>query len=403
MAYFIIFVTFFSSLFYSYRFKKKHDILLVLPIFYNVIVLYTILGTMVLEYAKDTPFSLYYLVSDDSLYNASFMFIFSSFCFYIGTTLVRRARRPKNKLEVNRVVVKAQKFLVCAILVVYLIYILGYGAESLVFRNGYIDANDVRNKSILTLFFALSPVVTLLIPFIKSSSLRYFVYLVCFLVLFSSSARAMILIPALYIVGSFVRDKKLGSKILLTNAALIIVCLIFALQIRYYPFHGLIPNLSALFTRGVDLDYLLVGLNYGLSFSLFGTAYILENFTHDSMAFFASINPLPSRFVNIAHMVEAQRMLGTSPMSALSALSLYGNMGVASFYFVTGFFYSFILKKLDNKTVLYFGVVGMVMLFTLFSVQYNLRGSSRFFYYTILIFGVYMVAKRVRIKKTRSL
>lgn len=395
MAYFIIFLTFISILFYLYRFQKTNDILLLLPIFYNFVVLYVVFGVYVLTYATEDPFHLYSQISNTDVYNASFLFIISSFCFYIGGALFKKKRsRQATVNNKNNVFIRYQKILILLILTIYLLFVVGYGAEGLVYRRGYVDSSFEHNKTIILIFHIVAPFVTILIPFIKTNALKYLTYLMCFLILFSSSSRYIVLVPFLYVLGTFLRYNKVKLNIIFLNGCLIFLSLIFVLQIRFYTFHGLIPNLMALFTKGIDIEYLFLGLNYVFSFSLFGVSYVLKNFTHDNVAFLISINPLPSRFINIKYMVLVQEMKRTAPMSAVSILALAGYPILISFYLATGFCFSFIHKRMEGKTFFYYLIVCLFIMFTLFSIQYNLRGLCRFFYYSFLVFIMYSLLKK---------
>ena len=398
MAYLIIFFCAISILFYSYKFNKTASIISLLPLFYNFVVLYVILGSLFFTYGIDAPFDLYTLLSSDDLYKGSLPFMVSAFFFYIGGALVRN-NRIKNRSDLFNLEIKYQKALIFFILLVYFVYVLGYGAEQLIYRRGYIDENYERNKTILVMFLVISPLVTSLIPFIKNKFSKYMVFSICYLIIFSTSSRFIVMLPFLYVIGTFLRFSKVKIRILLICMGLVFFGLIFVLQIRYYPFHGLIPNLDALFTKGLDLEYLSRGLNYAFSFSLFGVSYVLKNFTHDDMAFFISLNPLPSLFLNLDYMLQAQRMIGTSPMSAIATLSLAGYSWLISFYFLTGYCFSYIFIRMKGSTFLYYAVLGLFIIFTLFSIQYNLRGLSRFFYYSILIFIFHIAFKKINIIK----
>ncbi len=403
MAYFIICISLFSILFYLYRFQKTGNISLVLPIFYNTVVLYVIFGVSILTYAVEDPFHLYNQISHDDLYGAAIILIVASLSFYVGGGLAKNGTNSQlpgqNKISSN---IRHQKTLILGILTLYFIYVVGYGVESLISRRGYIDLTFERNKTILLFFFIVAPFVTSLIPFIKNNILKYLTYLICFLILFSSSSRYLVMLPFLYIIGSFLRYKKIKLNIIFLNGCLIALSLIFVLQIRYYTFHGLIPNLTSLFTKGIDVDYLFEGLNYAFSFSLFGIAYVLKNFTHDTIAFLISINPLPSYFIDINYMTSVQEMKRTAPFSAVSILALAGYPTLIFFYALTGFCFTFIINRMRNATVLYYAVVGLFIMFTLFSIQYNLRGSSRFFYYSILLFILFMLLKNLRFRVRRA-
>jgi hypothetical protein len=382
-------------LFYLYKLQKTNRIVLLLPVFYNFIVLYVILGTFFFTYAIEEPFDLYNEISNDSIYKSAFIFMLSSFFFYLGTMAAKSNSHIVNGADVN---IKYQKTLIILILMVYFLYVFGYGIEGLIYRDDYIDYSFERNRIILIFFYVASPFVTVLIPFIKNRVVKYFIFLFCLLVLFSSSARFVVIVPFLYTIGTFLKYQKISFSVLVVNVFLVFILLIFILQIRYYPHHGLIPNLNSLFTKGIDIKYLFEGLNYAFSFSLFGVSYVLNNFTHDSVAFLTSLNPLPSIFLDIQYMSEIQTMKPTAPMSAVSILTLAGYPVLISFYLVTGYVFSTILNRMQGSTFLYYPVVGLFVLFTLLSIQYNLRGLSRFFYYSILIFILYLAFRKIKIK-----
>lgn len=373
-----------------------------LPLFYTFVVLYTFCGVFIYEYAINVPFDLYELISHEDIYKSALIFLLSSFSFFVGSSLIKYKSKGYVLTKRQDVKFKYQKSLLFTIFIIYGLYVIGYGAETLWSRSGYIDVSVERNKSILIIFFATSPFVTTLIPFIRNLFLKYFVYFLCFLILFSASSRFVIMLPFLYIVGSFLKSNKIRIKVILFNLTLILLSLIFILQIRYYEFHGLIPNLSALFTKGIDMEFLAVGLNYALSFSLFGTAYVLNgDAIHDSVAFMIGLNPLPSMFLDMS-LLSSQRMLGTSPMSALSILSLAGYQIIISYYLLTGAIFSLILNKMKGVSFLYYAVVGLFVMFALFSIQYNLRGLTRFVYYSLVIFIGFYISNKFRIKKRQG-
>jgi len=394
VSYLLVSVTFLSIFFYLYKLQKTNKIVLLLPVFYNFVVLYVILGTFVFTYAIEEPFNLHDEISIAAIYEGGWIFILSALFFYFGTVLVKTNRHVASDYNTN---INHQKTLIALILSVYFLYIIGYGIEGLIYRQGYIDPSFERNRSILIIFYVTSPFVTVLIPFINNMWLKYLVYLFTLLVLFSSSARFVVIVPFLYVIGTFLKTHEIQFRTLIINAFLVCVLLIFILQIRYYPFHGLIPNINSFFTKGIDVDYLFKGLNYAFSFSLFGLSYVLMNFTHDNSAFLTSINPLPSRFLDMQYMLDTQTMKPTAPMSAVSILTLAGYSVLMLFYLITGYVFSFILNRMQGITLLYYPVVGLFVLFALFSIQYNLRGLSRFFYYSILIYLFHITFKKIKI------
>jgi hypothetical protein len=106
-----------------------------------------------------------------------------------------------------------------------------------------------------------------------------------------------------------------------------------------------------------------------------------------------------------------QEMMKTAPISAVSMLGLSGFFGVFVFYFITGYLFNYILTTMKSRTVLYYIPLGLFVMFTLFSIQYNLRGASRFIYYSVIVFLMYRVffkykfsfgGKRLVIKQKRN-
>jgi len=353
-------------------------------------------GTTVLTFAVDAPFDLYKQITEESLVYSCVTFVLASCSFYLGTKL-SWGRRKRNKFSSHALKITNQKLLLFTILLVYIAYVIGYDIQSLFYRQGYIDNSNNRNEVILILFFILSPFATVLIPFLQKKHYMYLVYMFCYLILFSSSSRFAVMVPFLFVVGSFLRNNTLGLRLIVFNAALAIFTFVFILQIRYYPIHGLLPNITSLLTHGIDVEYIYLGLNYVTSFSVFGVAYVLQNFTHNQVAFLISINPLPSGFLNVTYMLEVLEMKKSAPMSALSVLTLAGYPILCLYYFLSGYIYSKALRELEGKSLFYYIIVGLFMLFTLFSIQYNLRGLTRILYFTIFIYFISKFTIKVKL------
>ena len=396
MAYFITLLAIVMWCYYFIKFKNNNDLILILPLFYTSTLLYVFIGVYFFDYAKDVPFDMYKYISDDQLIDVGIIYLLASLSFYIGSRLARV--KSNNSLRDTSVENINQNVILFLFLFVFIIYILSYGGiEPLISRRGYISTEYERNKTLQILFYLVSPFTFVLLPYLKSKVYRYFIFFIIFMMLFSSSSRFIIMLPFIYIIGSYLKNKKIILSVFILNVFLIAVTLIFILQIRYYTYHGLIPNLRHLFTKGIDYNYIFIGLNYAFSFSMMGTAYVLNNFEHDTTSFIISVNPLPSFILGdekLTYMLSSQEMMKTAPVSALSLISLTGYIGVFLFYSVTGFCFSYMIKKMKNKTFLYYIILGLFLMFTLFSIQYNMRGLTRFFYYSLVIYVSYLLVFR---------
>ncbi|EKO3918580.1 hypothetical protein GI293_003778 [Vibrio fluvialis] len=247
----------------------------------------------------------------------------------------------------------------------------------------------------------ISPFLIVLIPFVKNRIFKYLIYFFSFFILFGASSRYVIMVPLLYMVGTYIKYSQIKIRTVVINSLILCSSLVFVLQIRNEVYHGIVPNIHHLFSEGLDREYLFLGINYALSFSLYGTAYVLENFTHNAEAFYLSITPLPSSMIDIDVVLQEHKMIGPSPISAISALVLSGFLTLTVFYFFLGFVFSNLLERLKGKSLFYFIILGLFVLFVLFSVQYNLRGATRFIYFSIYTYFISIFIRWMMIIKSK--
>lgn len=379
----IIIVSVLISVFFIYKYICTNDIIYFFPSFYMFILLYSFLGVTFLSYAKKVPFDLFNDIKTESLVIASWPFIVAAISFYIGTIGTSNNKINHNSKKVN---IKYQKSIMIFIIITLSIFIIGYGIEPLLSRSGYIDRSFERNMIMLKIFFIISPFAFTLIPFVNNKYIRYTIVISILLMLFSSSSRTVILVPLFYMFGCYLKYSKITIYQLLFNVVIIYLLLVITLQIRNNQVQGLLPNLFYLINNGVNSDYLFLGLNYAVSFSFLGVAYTLQNFTFDLQAFLLSINPLPSSMIDLSYMLDTQKINATSPFPALATLAQAGFFFVFLFFVISGYVFSRALNFLKYRSWLYYVVFGLFILFTIFSVQYNLRGASRFLYYSIILF-----------------
>ncbi|ELO1813098.1 oligosaccharide repeat unit polymerase [Vibrio fluvialis] len=403
MDYLLILIS--STIFYfSLReLIKKNRVQLLLPIFYNFIVIYVLLGSFFFDFSKEMPFDLFYKVKADSVINASLYYIYASVVYYIGCRFVRTNKKletGRNGLSIS-FDINNQYLLISLIFFVHIIYIYGYGVEPLIYRRGYIDSSFERDMFMLKVFFMISPFLIVLIPFVKNRIFKYLIYFFSFFILFGASSRYVIMVPLLYMVGTYIKYSQIKIRTVVINSLILCSSLVFVLQIRNEVYHGIVPNIHHLFSEGLDREYLFLGINYALSFSLYGTAYVLENFTHNAEAFYLSITPLPSSMIDIDVVLQEHKMIGPSPISAISALVLSGFLTLTVFYFFLGFVFSNLLERLKGKSLFYFIILGLFVLFVLFSVQYNLRGATRFIYFSIYTYFISIFIRWMMIIKSK--
>lgn len=393
MDIFVIFLSYTLFFLFLYKLLKTNNLLVMLPLYYMFTVSYVLTGVFVYDYAKQVPFDLYSKITEDGLIKSAWFYIVAASFFYFGSSFFSKNSFGVNSFRLNIPYQKSIFVLFCFVLFVF---IFSYGSEPLFYREGYISKYHDRNKFGLIVFYVFAPISFVTIPFLNNRFVRYLLYFLAFLMLFSSSSRFLVMLPFLYVVGTYLKYGSFRFFTSLLQVSIIVFGLVFVLQIRYYPYQGLIPNIESLFSKGVDLEYFFTGLNYAFSFSLMGTAYVVENIPFDLKGFLVGINPAPSRYVDIEYMLLVQEMLPTAPISAISLLSQSGLFLISLFFFLTGFVFSFIFNEMKGKTIFYYFVSGAFVIFMLFSIQYNIRGLTRFLYFSIVIYLLYKIFFRYK-------
>ncbi|EJG1341950.1 hypothetical protein CT047_RS23460, partial [Vibrio parahaemolyticus] len=369
MANIVIILSYILFVFFVYKLLKSNNLLVLLPVYYLFTVTYVLTGVFYLDYAKDTPFNMYELVSEKAILKSSYYYILASLLFYLGCSLFKQNKIETFLSRSRQLDIPYQKLIVFICFLTFIIFVSSYGFEPLLHREGYISQYHDRNKIGLIVFYIIAPISFVLIPFLRRRITKYIVYTILFMMLMSSSSRFLVMLPFLYIVGSYLRYGYFKLFTSLFHLMIVVFGLIFVLQIRYYTYQGLIPNINSFFSKGIDPDYLFTGLNYAFSFSLMGTAYVIENIPFDFNGFLIGINPMPSRYLNISYMLQVQEMLPTAPISAISLLSQSGVVLTSLFYFLSAYIFSFIFSRMKGETPLYYVVAGLFIIFMLFSIQ----------------------------------
>lgn len=384
---------FFSSLiillFLISLLKKSNNIFYVLPVFYALICVYTSLGVSFFVYAKEVPFNFYYKLDENSI-NVMYTFYYTAiFSFLLGVISIRNDL-SSIKFSFSRIRLKISDigdgykfgFVVFTIFVLH----LGNGFSSLYSRVGYTIEDGSGMGSFRIIFIFLLPFAVFLLSFLKSKALRYASLFLLFMFLQGTTSRSLILVPVFYMLGASLRSNKVSYLKILLTIIFVIFIVIFTLQYRENLTQGVFPNILFFANNGLDMEYLSLGLNYILSYSFFASTLTIQDFDFNLASFKSSINPLPSSFIDVESMVESQSLNQYAPFPAIGTLSQGGYWYVVCYYYISGVIWSWFggyLSRASNVFSVFMGV--FFILFTLFSVQYNLRGVTRYLYYLIFI------------------
>lgn len=368
----------------------QRSFLLLLPVLYLFLALYTYFGTFVYTYAQQTPFHFFFMINDESIFEAIWALVYAAIFFLIGWFLATIGKKnravTKNKIKIESFLnSKIRRRIIYLNILLIALLILGYGLNDIIYRPGYAVFSNMK-PFYLVLHRLIFPIAILGLAFINSRLIRSFFILLNTIFLISIGTR---LIGVLFILYAFGRFLKNNYKANWTIYAYVLMGLYFftwILTIRDYEPHGLFINLIYLRdTWYLIYDTLFNGINYISSFSVYGFAYSIERKIADFSSLIISLSPLPSIFHDIESMTEAQRLLGTSPMSSLAINYGFGMIWFSLFYIFLGYFSFYISYKLDRGSIISLAILSIYVVAIFLSVQYNLRGFMRMIYLIIFL------------------
>lgn len=386
--------------------------LLFLPLYYLTVVVYAFFGIFVYSYAENVPFDLDSKVMLSSVSSALVILLVSAASYIIGWLISYKILSNKNRSNScsNRDFkpiyfnINVRKYFLLMGFLLPLLYIAAYGAGGLIERVSYTRfyGEDTRNETLLKIYTILMPFVIIGIGFIQSPPIRYILFIINFLVLLSASTRLAGLMVFLYGLGRYIKnDFRFNYKIFIIMVFSLYVFIgIFA--IRNTSPQGLLYNIDNLFfSSSAVFELFFEGLNYILSFSVYVLAYSIEHKNIDWYSFFVSISPLSLSFHDANKMLDAQTLIAgvPAPMSAISILYSAGLLFGFLCYFILGFTTFMISKNLNKNPVIYLIILFLVIVSTLFSLQYNLRGMLRFMYLALFIYFGYRLYLSLKIRK----
>ena len=243
----------------------------------------------------------------------------------------------------------------------------------------------------------------------KKIAIKFFILFFIFLliiVLLAIGSRRAALIPPLFFLGFYSSSKEI--KNLKTTIFIILILsftfYIIALVSRVMPDKGIIPLFS----------FFVTASEYELPYDTTLFVYILNTIansiplaTYTAMAekipesyFFISINPLPGFMVGWYEIFEGLRVNKFIPYNSVGELLNHGNFFGAIYYFFIGIFLSFVqltinAAKKRNYYLVILILQALVFLFFIFSIQYNLRSSTRYIYYAVFFCFLFYFQKGI--------
>lgn len=364
-----------------------------------VVCLYTLAGTYWSGFATVIPFDFAEKVSFDAINKTTVIYYIASLSFLVGVLLAgsshQRQSKLSSKLKARLVNLRLKHILLIYFFMVIFLH-LGVGVQNLYLRAGYTLGDGGGVAAFRTIYVMLLPISILLIAFIRIPILRYLLLTLAFFWILGTTSRSLIMIPVFYFVGLTIRKQKVCIIPFFLSVFLTIAFATLAIDFRNNALQGVIPNTQALFLEGINFDLILLATNYILSYSFFATAMTVELNSFDLRAFYLAITPAPGSFVDLTYMISQQKINEYAPYTAIGVLGLAGHPVLIGYYSISGYLWARLGRWISNASpLLYFPILILFFLYTILSVQYNLRGVTRFIYYLALISLLVAIRKAI--------
>lgn len=372
--------------------KNQKIYLWSIPLLYVGVGLYTLLGTFLGNWAIETPFNFYYRVDSYSITRAIFLLFEASFFFLVGWRISYNLSNKKllqdTSIRLNRKTRNIFFLLnIASIIVILGTYEWDYLFDHIGYAN-YSNRNDFLNK----LYYIFFPISVFSLAFLRNKMVKKTLFSLHFLLLLSIGTRLLGILFFLYALGIFFRDNYKLSRKLILILFLSFYFFVWTLSIRNYKEQGLVNNVKYIPQISNVIKNSFEGINYIASFSVYGLAYSIENKKGDKYSFWVSLSPLPLKYHNKERLLESQRLLGTSPMSSIAIIYSIGYLYFVLFYSLLGMILFYISKHLNGYSIISIFSIGVFILASILSIQYNLRGFSRLLY----LCGLLSLVKRLK-------
>lgn len=364
-----------------------------LPLLYTFVGLWVALG-LSNQYLNDSLWP----IEERHLFETYFAFIVASVSFYLGLSVIRR---KNNSLRVDveriRLILSGLNGRTIIFLYASTVFVMhiAYPFQYLYFREGYLPIYG--GSSVLKLLFNLMVfALSVVLPFYKSKLIRLLLFVFILLLVQGLNKRLIVLLPLLYFLGLYIRDSRFnyGAFLLLALSSLFFSGL--AYEYRNNLSQGVVTNIVHFYHNGLSFDKMLEGVNYLFGFSFFSTLITSSFFEVKLIEFFISINPLPSNIIDVSSVTENHKITVFAPYSALGTLSALGIAYVSVYYFFVGLVFSFCKSYFPVRFSMASSIIFIFfMLFSMLTLQYQLRTATRFVYYAMFVFFVFKICSAI--------
>jgi hypothetical protein len=337
------------------------------------------------------------------------VFISMIISFIFGTFLFSILNKEKSNLQIQKndllkgfsINIKGLTTIIIISLVIGLLLVFVDFGNELFFRTKYIPTKSSSFKTIYQILFIIISFFTGL-NYFKKKFFSLVTMLILVLIGISIGSRFASIYLIIFGISFFITLKQKIRKVFFLTwfTPLIIIFFGFNISLRTESnSHGLIPYLSVVFNKPeVIYEYTLKNIYYTLVFGFYATCDTLKAYTFDSPdKLITCLNPLPGKLTNWYSLAKRMRSNIFAPFTAIGELARYKYFFY--FYFITvGYYFRyveyFIIKSFNSKKyILPILHILLLIMFIIFSFEYNLRSSNRFIYYSFFLFIISYILK----------
>lgn len=209
------------------------------------------------------------------------------------------------------------------------------------------------------------------------------------LLFIGSASRSVLLIGVGYIFAKLIKNemtaKKIAAVFVITMLALVLV-----MDFRGQSLHGL-ANYSLFELELQSFEVFIYALNYLSSFSYGLTATLISLIDYQESFFWISIDPRPGFMTEWSEISEYVRLNLFAPYNAISELYFMGAHYIFFYFFCAGLITG-LLTSVSRKNI-FINVIAVVVvfIFTIFSLQYNLRSATRYIYLELALLVIFFI------------
>lgn len=372
-----------SFSYFVLSFLGSKRIALVVPIFY------TFLATWIFLFYDDFYYVLFgFYFSEGEEAELSKTMILAAWSFYLGVcsilTIKGRAGVEEecsigySRMPPGRIYMALGVWL----LVVHFAFSPGH----IYWRSGY-SAAGVGVEFLKKVYPLITVIASYLVPFFRRRVSRLVFFLLMILIAQGLNQRVIVLIPALYCVGIYMRDRRVPVVKFSLMFLLMVYLAAWCLKYRSFAVQGVFPNFVNIISDPVLIDDIVSGLGYIFSYSIFATIATanMPGIGWDSLL--AHVSPLPGSMLDLSSIIHEQKITQHGPYSALGTISMFGKFSVFAYYFICGFIFCYLIENFPRRyKEASFFCVGFLILFAVLSTQYPLRTITRMIYYSLFVF-----------------